>query len=109
MPKATAGGTVVLLHGEERFLVEEKARAVVTDWQKDLISDFGFEPMEAAGLTAARLQDSVLQAPFLDPFRAVWVRGVVAARARLPDGSALATSWSRRSSPRGEGPRNPHG
>jgi len=72
---------VVLLHGEERFLVEEKARALAADWQKDLVSDFGFEPMEAAGLTAARLQDSVLQAPFLDPFHAIWVRGVVAARA----------------------------
>ncbi|HET9410727.1 MAG TPA: DNA polymerase III subunit delta, partial [Candidatus Dormibacteraeota bacterium] len=67
--------------GEERFLVEEKARALIADWRKDLVSDFGFEPMEAAGLTAPRLQDSVLQAPFLDPFRAVWVRGVVAARA----------------------------
>ena len=81
MPKATAAGIVVLLHGEERFLVEEKARALAADWQKDLVSDFGFEPMEAAGLTAARLQDSVLQAPFLDPFHAIWVRGVVAARA----------------------------
>jgi len=81
VPKAGAGGMVVLLHGEERFLVEEKARALVAVWQKDLVSDFGFEPMEAAGLTAARLQDSVLQAPFLDPFHAIWVRGVVAARA----------------------------
>ena len=81
MPKAGAGGMVVLLHGEERFLVEEKARALVAVWQKDLVSDFGFEPMEAAGLTAARLQDSVLQAPFLDPFHAIWVRPVVAARA----------------------------
>ena len=49
MPKATAGGTVVLLHGEERFLVEEKARALIADWQKELVFDFGFEPMEAAG------------------------------------------------------------
>jgi DNA polymerase-3 subunit delta len=81
MPKAAAGGTVVLLHGEERFLVEEKARALITDWQQELVSDFGFEPIEAAGLTAARLQDSILQSPFLDPFRAVWVRGVAAARA----------------------------
>jgi DNA polymerase-3 subunit delta len=81
MPKAITGGTVVLLHGEERFLVEEKARALIADWQKELVSDFGFEPMDATGLTAARLQDSILQAPFLDPFRAIWVRGVVAARA----------------------------
>jgi DNA polymerase-3 subunit delta len=82
MPKtAAAGGMVVLLHGEERFLVEEKARALIADWQKELVSDFGFEPLEAAGLTAARLQDSILQAPFLDPFRAVWVRGVAGVRA----------------------------
>jgi len=81
VPKAAAGGVVVLLHGEERFLVEEKARLLIADWQKELVSDFGFEPIEAAGLTAARLQDSILQAPFLDPFRAVWVRAVAAARA----------------------------
>jgi DNA polymerase III subunit delta len=81
VPKAAAGGVVVLLHGEERFLVEEKARLLIGDWQKELVSDFGFEPIEAAGLTAARLQDSILQAPFLDPFRAVWVRAVAAARA----------------------------
>ena len=81
MPKAAVGGVVVLLHGEERFLVEEKARVLIGKWQKELVSDFGFEPIEAAGLTAARLQDSILQAPFLDPFRAVWVRAVAAARA----------------------------
>ena len=81
MPKAAVGGVVVLLHGEERFLVEEKARVLIGKWQKELVSDFGFEPIEAAALTAARLQDSILQAPFLDPFRAVWVRAVAAARA----------------------------
>ena len=79
MPKA--GSTVLLLHGEERFLVEEKARALAADWQRELVSDFGFEPMDAAGLTAARLQDAVLQAPFLDPIHVVWVRGVAPARA----------------------------
>ena len=83
MPKTggPAEPTVLLLHGEERFLVEEKARAITARWQADLVSDFGFDPIEAAGLTAARLQDAVLQAPFLDPFRAVWVRGVAPARA----------------------------
>jgi len=81
VPKAAVGGVVVLLHGEERFLVEEKARVLIGKWQKELVSDFGFEPIEAAALTAARLQDSILQAPFLDPFRAVWVRAVAAARA----------------------------
>ncbi|HLZ94643.1 MAG TPA: DNA polymerase III subunit delta [Candidatus Dormibacteraeota bacterium] len=78
---AKVGASVVLLHGEERFLVEEKARALVAGWQRELVSDFGFEPIEAAGLTAGRLQDAVLQAPFLDPYRAVWVRSVAPARA----------------------------
>ena len=83
MPKTSGKGesTVVLLHGEERFLVEEKARGMAARWQADLVSDFGFDPIEAAGLTAARLQDAVLQGPFLDPFRVVWVRGVAPARA----------------------------
>ena len=79
MPKAVAA--VVVLHGEERFLVEEKARGLISDWQRELVSDFGFEPIDAAGLNAARLQDSVLQAPFLDPYRVIWVRGVAPQRA----------------------------
>jgi DNA polymerase-3 subunit delta len=37
--------------------------------------------MEGAGLTPARLQDAVLQAPFLDPHRVVFVRMVPANRA----------------------------
>jgi DNA polymerase-3 subunit delta len=81
MPKTAGAATVVLLHGEERFLVEEKARTLVEEWRRDLVSDFGYEPIEAAGLTAGRLADAVLQAPFLDPYRIVWVRGVAAARA----------------------------
>jgi DNA polymerase III subunit delta len=72
---------VVLLHGEERFLVERKAREVVELWSKGLVSDFGLEPLEAAGLHANRLQDSILQSPFIDPYRIVWVKGVPAARA----------------------------
>ena len=79
MPKAAAA--VVVLHGEERFLVEEKARGLISDWQRELVSDFGFEPIDAAGLNVARLQDAVLQAPFLDPYRVVWVRGVAPQRA----------------------------
>src|SRR5439155_19616758 len=39
------------------------------------------EPVDATGLTAGRLADAVLPAPFLDPYRIVWVRGVAAARA----------------------------
>ena len=81
MPKARGGAPVVLLHGEERHLVEEKAKALVAEWTADLVSDFGYEPIDAAGLNAARLQDAVLQAPFLDPHRVVWVRGVAGNRA----------------------------
>jgi DNA polymerase-3 subunit delta len=79
--KAVARANVLLLHGEERFLVEEKAKGLIEDWRRELVSDFGYEPIDAAGLTSARLQDAVLQAPFLDPYRVVWVRGVAAARA----------------------------
>jgi len=72
---------VVLLHGEERHLAEIKARGIVEDWRRELVSDFGYEPMDAGGLTAGRLQDAILQAPFLDPYRVVWVRGVAGAKA----------------------------
>ncbi|TME10626.1 MAG: DNA polymerase III subunit delta [Chloroflexi bacterium] len=85
MPRATGAGAatprVVLFHGEERFLVEQKARELVDAWAKDLVSDFGLEPIEGAGLQAARLRDSILRAPFIDPYRAIWVKGVPAARA----------------------------
>ena len=83
MPKAS-GGTAqaaLLLHGEERFLVEEKARALIAGWKQDLVSDFGYEPLDGGALTAARLQDSILQSPFLDPHHVVWARGVPATRA----------------------------
>ncbi len=78
MPRAAAKGrsTALLLHGDERFLVDEKARATVAAWIGELVSDFGLETMEGTGLSAARLQDAVLQAPFLDPYRVVYVRGV---------------------------------
>ncbi len=82
MPRAAAGAaTIALLHGEERFLVDEKARRLIEDWRRELVSDFGYDTLESAGLTAGRLQDAILQAPFLDPYRVVWARGVVAARA----------------------------
>ena len=81
MPRVPAAAMVVLLHGEERFLVDEKARALVTSWQSGLVSDFGYDPIEGAGLTAARLQDSILQGPFLDPYRVVWAKAVAGARA----------------------------
>jgi DNA polymerase-3 subunit delta len=81
MPKAAGASSTVLFHGEERFLVEEKARVLIAGWKQDLVSDFGFEPIEGAGLAAPRLRDSILQGPFLDPYRVVWARGVPAARA----------------------------
>jgi DNA polymerase-3 subunit delta len=72
---------VLLIHGEERFLIAEAARATLDDWKSELVSDFGFETLEGTGLTSARLQDSILQAPFLDPYRAVYARMVPATRA----------------------------
>src|SRR5712664_2481381 len=78
-PKHSAA--ILLLHGEERFLVEEKARTTLEAWRSELVSDFGFDRLEGQGLNAARLQDSVLQAPFLDPYRVVAVTMVPAARA----------------------------
>ena len=83
MPRATsrAGATALLLHGDERFLVDEKARATLEEWGKELVSDFGLDTLEGAGLAAARLQDAVLQAPFLDPYRVVFARMVPANRA----------------------------
>jgi DNA polymerase-3 subunit delta len=82
-----AAGTAVLLHGEERFLVDEKARALLEQWRSELLSDFGSETLEGAGLTSARLQDSILQAPFLDPYRVVFARMLPATRA---EGLAVA-------------------
>ena len=83
MPRASRAGSAkaLLLHGDERFLIEEKARATVSTWIGELVSDFGLETLEGAGLTPARLQDAVLQAPFLDPYRVVYVRGVPVNRA----------------------------
>jgi DNA polymerase III subunit delta len=99
MPRATSRGsaTALLLHGEERFLVEEKARALVGEWRKDLVSDFGLETLEGAGLNPPRLQDAVLQAPFLDPYRVVLVRmiptnrteGLAAAVSQIPPTTRL--------------------
>jgi DNA polymerase-3 subunit delta len=65
---------ILLLHGEERFLVDERAKATLDDWSKDLVSDFGQDTLEGQGLTPSRLQDAILQAPFLDPYRVVYAR-----------------------------------
>lgn len=75
-PKANA----LLIHGDERFTVDERARATLEEWRQDLISDFGLETLEGTGLQPARLQDAVLQAPFLDPYRVVFARMVPANR-----------------------------
>jgi DNA polymerase III delta subunit len=72
---------ILLLHGEERFLVDERARATLDEWSKELVSDFGADTLEGQGLTASRLQDAILQAPFLDPYRVVYARMAAAARA----------------------------
>ena len=82
-PKATgsAASTALLLHGEERFLVDERARRVIETWKQDLVSDFGLDVLEGQGLAQARLHDAVLQAPFLDPYHVVHVRMVPANRA----------------------------
>jgi DNA polymerase III subunit delta len=81
VPKPTPGRAVLLLHGDERFLVEEKARGVIEAWRAELVSDFGQDTLEGQGLTPARLQDSILQAPFLDPYRVVYVKMAPATRA----------------------------
>jgi hypothetical protein len=85
MPRAARSAketaTAILLHGEERFLVEERAKATVAGWSKDLVSDFGLETLDGAGLSQARLRDAVLQAPFLDPYRVVYVRAIAPNRA----------------------------
>jgi DNA polymerase III subunit delta len=72
---------VLVLHGEERFLVDERSRATIEKWRSELVSDFGLDRMEGQGLSAARLQDSILQAPFLDPYRVVAVNMVPPNRA----------------------------
>ena len=81
MPKAAVRALLLLLHGEERFLVDQKARSTLEAWRSELVSDFGFDRLEGQGLNAGRLQDAVLQAPFLDPYRIVAVNMVPPARA----------------------------
>jgi DNA polymerase III delta subunit len=81
VPRAAPPDRVLLLHGEEWFLVNEEARRVLDDWRKELVSDFGFEALDPAALTVERLRDALLQAPFLDPYRVVAVRGLAGRRA----------------------------
>jgi DNA polymerase III subunit delta len=85
--KPARAAAVLLLHGEETFLVEEEARRTLAEWRSQLVSDFGLDVIDPGGLTASRLRDAILQAPFLDPYRVVVVRGIAARRA---DGLAPA-------------------
>jgi DNA polymerase III delta subunit len=71
----------LLLHGDEAFLVEEEARRTLRRWRQELVSDFGYDQLDPAALTASRLRDTVLQAPFLDPYRVVAVRSIPTRRA----------------------------
>ncbi len=91
MPRATVTNrptaTALLIHGEERFLVDERARATLDEWRPGLISDFGLEVLDGTGLSPARLQDAVLQLPFLDPYRVVHARMLPASRAESQAGA----------------------
>jgi len=84
-PRATP--RVLLLHGEEAFLIAEESRRTLAAWTEPLVSDFGYEALDPGGLTAERLRDAVLQAPFLDPHRVIAARGIATRRA---DGLAPA-------------------
>jgi DNA polymerase III subunit delta len=72
---------VLLLHGDESYLIEDEARRTLAAWRERLVSEFGMDVLDPLTLTAARLRDAILQAPFLDPFRVVAVRGLLARRA----------------------------
>jgi competence protein ComEC len=82
-----AARPILLLHGEESFLVDDEARRTLAEWHEGLVSEFGFEALDPSSLTAGKLRDAVLQAPFLDPYRVVTVRGLAPRRA---DGIAPA-------------------
>ena len=80
-PRAPSDSRVLLLHGEESFLVEEEARRVLDAWQTELVSDFGFEALDPGALNATKLRDAVRQLPFLDPYRVIAVRSLAVRRA----------------------------
>jgi len=72
---------ILLLHGEEPFLIDEEAGRTLREWRAQLVSDFGSEALDPAALTAERLKAAVQQGPFLDPYRVVSVRGLLPRRA----------------------------
>ncbi|HKF18296.1 MAG TPA: DNA polymerase III subunit delta [Candidatus Dormibacteraeota bacterium] len=86
-PVAAPAQPVLLLHGEERFLVEEEARRTGAQWRAALVSEFGYEALDPSTLTALKFREAILQVPFLDPYRVVLARGVQPRRA---DGLAPA-------------------
>ena len=99
--------TVLLLHGDESFLVVEAAAAALGRWRADLVSDFGYEAVESSKLTAASLRDVLLQAPFLDPFRVIALKWVAPNRAEslapafdaLPDTTRVVVTVNGRLGP----------
>lgn len=82
-----AARPILLLHGDESFLVDDETRRTLAGWREALVSEFGEEALDPSALTLARLRDAVLQVPFLDPYRVVSVRGLALRRA---DGLAPA-------------------
>ena len=80
-PRISADPRVVLFHGDESFLIDEEVLKLVGRWKEPLVSEFGFQPVDPSGLTAAKLRDEILQGPFLDPHRVVVVRGIAGRRA----------------------------
>jgi len=76
-----AARPILLLHGEESFLVDDEVRTTLAEWRAGLVSEFGFEALDPSSLTVGKLRDAILQVPFLDPYRVVTVRGVAPRRA----------------------------
>jgi DNA polymerase III delta subunit len=106
-PVAASSRPVLLVHGEESFLVEEEARRTGTEWRADLVSEFGYEALDPSALTAARFREAILQVPFLDPYRVVVTRGVQPRRAdglapalaEVPDSTRILITVSGRLTP----------
>lgn len=79
--RVPAARPILLLHGDESFLVDDEARRTLAEWRSGLVSEFGYEALDPSGLNAGKLRDAILQVPFLDPYRVVTVRGVAPRRA----------------------------
>jgi DNA polymerase III delta subunit len=80
---------ILLLHGDELFLVEDEARRTLHEWRRGLVSELGYESLDPSGATPGRLREAILQVPFLDPYRVVAVRGITV---RAAEGLASALS-----------------